>query len=172
MKSLGLFLLIIVSVSCGSIRVNYDYDKDTDFSNYSTYNYYPDMLTGLSELDNKRLLNAVDTEMRLKGIRFSEDPDFLVNIESSSFQAPRNNNVGVGLGGTGRNVGGGISVGIPVGQPNLERKIRFDFVDANKDMLFWQAISESSFKEDVSPEVRDQRLKALVTKVFSKYPPK
>ncbi|NNE76937.1 MAG: DUF4136 domain-containing protein, partial [Pricia sp.] len=102
MKSLGLFLLIIVSGSCGSIRVNYDYDKDTDFSNYSTYNYYPDMLTGLSELDNKRLLNAVDTEMRLKGIRFSEDPDFLVNIESRSFQAPRNNNVGVGLGGTGR----------------------------------------------------------------------
>ncbi len=172
MKRLLWFLAIPVVFSCNAIRVNYDYDKGVDFSNYTTYNYYPDLQTGLSELDTKRLLNAVDAEMEAKGIQLTEEPDFFINIESNSFQKPGNNSVGVGLGGGGRNVGGGVSVGIPVGRPNMQRRIRFDFVDNEKDMLFWQAVSQSAFKENVSPEVRDEKLRALVAKVFAKYPPK
>ncbi|SIS83670.1 protein of unknown function [Zobellia uliginosa] len=172
MKNVFTFILVLFLASCNAIRVNYDYDKKTDFTNYSTYNYYPDMDTGLSELDAKRLLDAVNSEMQLKGIRFSEDPDFFINIESNSFQAPRSNTVGVGVGGTGRSVGGGVSVGIPVGQPKMEREIRFDFVDTKKDELFWQGQGQSTFKENISPEEREEKLRALAAKVFSKYPPK
>ncbi len=172
MKRLLWFFAIPILFSCNAIQVNYDYDKEVDFSNYTTYNYYPDLQTGLSELDTKRLLDAVDAEMEAKGIQLTEEPDFFINIESNSFEKPRNNSVGVGLGGGGGNVGGGVSVGIPVGRPNMERRIRFDFVDNEKDMLFWQAVSQSTFKENVSPEVRDEKLRALAAKVFAKYPPK
>ena len=172
MKSVLILALVFCLVSCNAVRVNYDYEKGTDFTNYSTYNYYPDMNTGLSELDTKRLLHAVNEEMQLKGIRFSEDPDFFINIDSESFEVASNNTVGLGLGGTGRSVGGGVSVGIPVGQPKLEREIRFDFVDVKKDELFWQGQAQSSFKENVSPETREEKLHAIVVKVFSKYPPK
>ena len=159
MKRLLWFFAIPILFSCNAIQVNYDYDKEVDFSNYTTYNYYPDLQTGLSELDTKRLLDAVDAEMEAKGIQLTEEPDFFINIESNSFEKPRNNSVGVGLGGGGGNVGGGVSVGIPVGRPNMERRIRFDFVDNEKDMLFWQAVSQSPFKENVSPEVRDEKLR-------------
>ena len=172
MKTILQFLVIILLVSCNTVRVNYDYDKETDFSNYGTYGYYSDLNTGLSELDTKRLLDAIDTEMQLKGVRFSEDPDFFINIQSWSFQAARNSTVGVGVGGTGSNVGGGVSVGIPIGGQNLEREIRFDFIDSKKETLFWQAISQGAFKENVSSEAREQRLKALIAKVFAKFPPK
>jgi len=172
MKYFIQILCVFLLVSCNTVRVTYDYDKETDFSNYGTYGYYSDLNTGLTELDTKRLLDAVDAEMQLKGIRFSEDPDFFINIQSRSFQAPRNNNVGVGIGGTGRNVGGGVSVGIPIGGPNLEREIRFDFIDSKKETLFWQAISESAFKENVTPEAREEGLKVLTAKVFAKFPPK
>ena len=74
MKNVFTLVLVLCLASCNTIRVNYDYDKGTDFTNYSTYNYYPDMNTGLSELDTKRLLHAVNAEMQAKGIRFSEDP--------------------------------------------------------------------------------------------------
>ncbi|SDE10765.1 protein of unknown function [Pricia antarctica] len=166
------FLLVVTLVSsCNAIKVNYDYDKEVDFSDYTTYNYYPEMQTGLSELDTKRLLDAVDAEMQAKGIQLTEEPDFFINIESNSFQKPRNNSVGVGLGGLGRSVGGGVSVGIPVGSPKMERQIRFDFVDNEKDKLFWQSESQSPFKENVSPEERDENLRNLAAKVFEKYPP-
>lgn len=164
--------ILLLLASCGAIRVNYDYDKETDFSDYTTYNYFSDMNTGLSEFDTKRLLNAMDIILKNKGLLFSEEPDFLINIQSNSYQAPRNNTVGVGVGGTGRNVGGGVSVGIPVGQAKLERQIKFDFVDAKRDVLFWQANSRSSLKENVKPELREQKLQELVERVFEKYPSK
>ena len=172
MKKVLLFTFVFLLVSCSAVRVNYDYDKDTAFNNYSTYNYYPDMLTGLSDLDNKRLLTAVDQNMASKGILLSEEPDFLINIQSRSSQMPRNNSVGVGLGGGGRGLGGGVSMGIPVGQPGLELEIQFDFVDTQKQTLFWQGISRGPFNESLTPVAREQKLKGIVDKVFSKYPPK
>ncbi len=171
MRSLLSLVLISSLLSCSAVRVNYDYDKKTDFSNYTTYNYYPEMETGLSELDSKRLLKAIDSTMQLKGILFSEEPDFFINIQSRAFRNPQNSTVGVGVGGTGRNVGGGVSIGIPVGGSNFEREIVFDLVDSQKDELFWQAVSESAFRENASPSVKEEKLNDIVSKVFSKYPP-
>ena len=173
MKHKTLLLVLFAALtSCNAIRVNYDYDKETDFTSYTTYNYYSDMNTGLSELDAKRLLHVLDDALKSKGLRFSSEPDFFVNIQSTTFQTPKKNTVGVGVGGTGRGVGGGVSVGIPVGRPDVFREITFDFVDSQKDMLFWQAISESSFKENASPDIREENLRQIVEKVLAKYPPK
>ncbi len=167
-----IYLLFLVSVfSCSAVRVNYDFDKSVDFSNYSTYNYYPEIQTGLSDLDSRRLFNAIDSTMQMKGILLSEEPDFYINIQSKSFVTPGNSTVGVGLGGTSGNVGGGVSIGVPVGGPNLEREIIFDFVDSQKDALFWQATSFSNFSDNSSPNTRERKLNEIVAKVFSKYPP-
>jgi len=171
MKGLVLILLAFFCASCSSVRVIYDYDKSTEFSNYTTYGYYPDMETGMSQLDANRLLNAVDEIMQQKGMLFSEEPDLLVNIQSRDFRNPQNSNVGVGVGGTGRNVGGGVSIGIPLGRTGVEREIVFDLIDSQKDMLVWQAVSETPFREAASPSVREEKSLEIVTKVFSKYPP-
>ena len=40
------------------------------------------------------------------------------------------------MGGSSGNVGGGVSVGIPVGQGNVSREITIDFVDHSKKQLF------------------------------------
>ncbi|MBM1106086.1 DUF4136 domain-containing protein [Aurantibacter crassamenti] len=166
------FFLLVLCTSCGATKVNYDFDKDTDFTNYTTYNYYSDLNTGLSELDEKRLLNIMDITLQIKGMVYSEEPDFLINITSESFQAPQNSSIGVGVGSGGRNIGGGVSVGIPVGQNKLQRKIRFDFVDAKRDQLFWQANCQNTYKENVPPAIREENLAELVDKMLSKYPPK
>ena len=172
MKGIGYMLLVLLFTSCHVVRVQTDYEKETDFSNYSTYNYFSDLETGLSELDEKRLIRILDAAMQSEGVLLSEEPDFLINIESGIYQTPRNNTVGVGVGGTGRNVGGGVSVGIPIGQSNVQREIIFDFVDSQKDMLFWQATSKSGFSENATPVEREKKLQQIVDKVLSKYPPK
>ncbi|HMB62074.1 MAG TPA: DUF4136 domain-containing protein [Eudoraea sp.] len=171
MKGLGYILLLMCLTACGTVRVNYDYDKTTDFSNYSTYNYYPEMETGMSDLDINRLLQAIDSTMQQKGILFSEEPEFFINIQSRAFRNLQNSSVGVGVGGTGRNVGGGVSIGLPIGRPNVETEIIFDLVDSQKDALIWQAVSESTFREGASPSVKKEKLKEIVAKVFSRFPP-
>ncbi|MEM9000384.1 MAG: DUF4136 domain-containing protein [Bacteroidota bacterium] len=170
-KYLAYLFLLVSLCSCSTVRVNYDYDKGTNFSNYSTYNYFSDMETGLSQLDERRLLRVLDSTLQTKGYLLADEPDFFVNILSDSYRSGNRNSVGVGIGGTGGNVGGGLSVGIPVGGSGLERQIQFDFVDSQKDALFWQAVSESGFRDNASPSVREANLKAIVTKVFSRFPP-
>ncbi|AIZ40325.1 DUF4136 domain-containing protein [Cellulophaga baltica] len=161
MKKIGFLMVLFFVVSCAAVRVNYDYDTKTDFTSYTTYNYYPDFESGLSGLDEKRILVLIDSTMQAKGIQLSEEPDFFINVQSNEFQAPQSNNVG-----------GGISIGLPVGQPKLEREIQIDFVDSQKEFLFWQAVSASGFKENATPEAREQKLRQIVDKVFDKYPPK
>ncbi|TAI49706.1 DUF4136 domain-containing protein [Flagellimonas allohymeniacidonis] len=165
-----LFVGLLLS-SCSSVRVNYDYDRATDFSSYTTYNYFSDIESGLSALDEKRLVRVLDSTLQSKGYRLDEEPDFYINILSNEFRSASNSAVGVGIGGAGRNVGGGVSMGIPVGNSGIQRMIQFDFVDAQKDALFWQATSESGFRSNASPSVREERLRAVVDKVFSKFPP-
>jgi hypothetical protein len=172
MRYLLFIVLIVLLASCSSVKVNYDYDKTVDFSSYSTYNYYSDMQSGLSQLDEKRLLNALDSTLKARGYRLAEEPELFINILSNEFRGAPNNNVGVGIGGGGRNVGGGISVGLPLGGPNMQRSIQIDLVDAQRDALVWQAVAESSLRETASPSVREDKLRAVVKKVFSKFPPK
>lgn len=171
MRFLKVTFLTLIIVSCAPIRVNYDYNKTTNFGTYKTYQYYADMKTGLSELDTKRLLNAIDAKLKVKGFNVSGIPDFFIDIKSSEYQAPQRQTVGVGVGGSGRNVGGGISIGLPLGQANINRQITIDFVDENKKQLFWQAISESSFNLKATPEKREERLNAIIDKALSGYPP-
>ncbi|MEY8847428.1 DUF4136 domain-containing protein [Psychroserpens sp. XS_ASV72] len=171
MKPILALLCVIVLSSCAPIRVNYDYERTADFSKYKTYNYYADMNTGLSGLDSKRLLDALDDAMQSKGYTLAEYPDFFIDIKSSEYQEPSRSNVGVGMGGTGRNVGGGISVGIPIGQNTYSRQIVFDFVDENGIGLFWQAVSESNYNPNASPEKREALVRNIVTKVLEGFPP-
>ncbi len=171
MKTLLSALMVLVLISCSSVRVNYDYDRETNFSQYKTYNYYADMNTGLSELDTKRFQDALDAQLSQQGYKLAEEPDFFIDVSSKEYEEGPKSSFGIGLGGTGRHVGGGVSIGVPVGQSNINRKITVDFVDENKKQLFWQAGSESTFKPNDKPETREAIFKEMVTKMLSEFPP-
>ena len=85
MKFLKLTLLMIMVSSCATVNVNYDYERQTNFSDYKTYNYYSDQETGLSALDTKRLLAILDDAMAVKGMSLSESPDFFVVFKAPNF---------------------------------------------------------------------------------------
>lgn len=172
MKPFKFLILFFLILSCASVRVNYDYEKATDFTQYKTYNYYPDMETGLSELDSKRFFDIMDVHLQQKGLQLSDTPDFYINIKSSEYEETQQNTVGVGVGGSGRNVGGGISVGIPVGQAIINRQIIIDFVDESNIGLFWQAVTESSYNPNTTPEKRESILQQIVIKALEGFPPK
>jgi len=106
-------------------------------------------------------------------ITITKQEQILVNIKPTNkeFQGQARNTVGVGVGGGGRNIGGGVSVGIPVGQSNINRELILDLIDAKTNTLVWQAVSDSSFNPKASPEKRKERLMAITAKIFSEFPP-
>lgn len=172
MKYLKIILLSILFASCGSINVHYDYERETDFSGYSTFNYVGDLQTGIPELDEKRFFRAMDITLQAKGLKFSEEPDILIDVKSIVYEAQSGNTLGVGIGGGSQGLGGGVSIGVPVGNPKLTRELEINFIDAKKDILVWQAISKQSYKEGDVPAIKEEKMQALVSKIFDQYPPK
>lgn len=172
MKIFKIFVLLLLLTACNAPKVYYDYDEQVNFNHFQTYSIYPDLRTGLSQLDEERLLNSLKAALSKKGISETADPDFLVNIYSEEYREPSRNSIGVGVGGTGGNVGVGISGGIPLGGPETYLSLTFDIIDAQKDELIWQAVVESRFNKKASPEKRKAVFDKMVTKALEGYPPK
>ena len=171
MKVFKYILCLCLITSCGAL-VDYDYENNTDFSKYKSYNYFTDMNTGFSQLDNKRLVKTIDAKLQAMGFTKTEDPSFRIDIQSGEITNNVGNNVGVGFGGTGRNVGGGMSIGIPVGNNSVLREVSIEFVDDSKSGVFWQAITTINQTRNNTPEKREAAFVKMVEKIFSKYPPK
>lgn len=171
MKVFRILCFSLFFASCGPV-IYYDFESSTDFSNYQTYNYFDDMKTGLSEFDTKRIIRAIDSHLKAKGYERVTNADFYIDIQSQKLVSRTSSNVGVAIGGTGGNVGGGMSVGVPVNTNQFTREIVIEFVDIANDIMFWQAIAESSYRPDATPEKREIYFMDLVERIFSEYPPK
>ncbi|NJY63144.1 DUF4136 domain-containing protein [Salinimicrobium sp. CDJ15-81-2] len=168
-KFICLFLLI---TACGGPRAVYDYDEQANFSTYSTINIYPEIQTGLSQLDEKRLLTSVENVFRERNLSAGQNPDLYLNIYTEEYQEQSGNSLGIGVGGTGRNVGVGVSGGIPLGGPQTFLRLTFDLIDVESDVLVWQAVVDSKFDFNASPEERQRRFDQIVKEALEGYPPK
>ncbi|MCY2688312.1 DUF4136 domain-containing protein [Salinimicrobium sp. TH3] len=172
MKTFKLLLICTLIYSCGGPRAVYDYDEQANFNSYSSIALYPETRTGLSELDEKRLLSSVENFLASQNLAATGEPDLYLNVYTEQYQEPSRTNVGVGIGGTGRNVGVGVSGGIPLGGPETFLRLTFDLIDGENDALVWQAIVDSKFDFDWRPEEREQHFAKIVEEAMAGYPPK
>lgn len=157
-------------MSCSASKVVYDYDAKTDFSKFKTYSFFEDVGDGLNEIDAKRFVRSIENTLDSLGFRRSEAPDFYINVISEKKELPKNNNIGIGVGG-GRNVGFGISTGISFGGKKINETIIIDFVDSSNDKLFWQGSIDVKVSENIKPKDRVILVERIVKKVVNKYPP-
>lgn len=172
MKTVRILPIILFFIACNSPRAVYDYDQQVNFQQYKTYALFPDFKSGLSQLDEQRLIRSVDNQMQDKGFTRSAEPGIYVNVYTEEYQQDNRSRVGIGVGGGGGNVGVGVSGGIPVGTLDSYLKLTFDFIDVEKDNLVWQAIVESPFDFNASPESRQSQFDKIVGKALEGYPPK
>ena len=171
MKFLASMLGLLLLLSCGAY-VGVDYNEETDFSGYTTYNYYPDRETGLNQLDERRIMRVTDSILQQKGFTKSDTPQLYVNFYAEETVSNSRSTIGIGIGGGGRNVGGGVSGGIPIGSAQINQLLTFDLVDTMKDDLVWQAKAEGNLKKTATPERKVVYYQGVISKILKKYPPK
>lgn len=164
------WVLAFLLISCGA-SVAIDYDREIDFSSYRTYDFYPDIESGLSELDTKRILKITDSLLQQHGFIRNENPDFLINFYANESIRNSRNTIGVGIGQSSRNSHIGISGGIPIGGRIVNQNLTIDFVDVKKDQLIWRAESEGEFKERATPEQKEGYYFSVLNKILKKFPP-
>lgn len=163
-----LFLL----ASCGSVRVSTDYDSTIDFTKYKTFAFYKKGIdkVEISDLDKRRILKAVESELLALGFTKSEKPDVLVNIFTKSREKidiyNNNNNMFFGWHPWyyGPNFGTQIS-------QYTEGTLFIDLIDANKKELAWQGIGSGALSSARNMAKKEERIKEFVTEIMAKYPP-
>jgi len=171
MKFLYLLLLTILLTSCGA-SVAVDYDKQVEFSQYKTYNYYPNVASGLNELDDKRIMRVTDSLLQQRGFIKSETPQLYINFFARENVSASRNTIGIGIGSGGGNVGVGVSGGIPIGGRAINQQLTVDFIDVAKDDLVWEAVVDGDYKEKATPIQKEAYYASVIAKLLKKYPPK
>ncbi|OUS00494.1 hypothetical protein A9Q86_11030 [Flavobacteriales bacterium 33_180_T64] len=178
-KLLKLFPIVMIALmilSCSSVKTAADYDKKADFNNYKTFAFFKTGIdkAEISDLDKKRILRAIETELLAKGFTKSQNPDILVSIFTKSQQRVDvyNNNWGVGTWGwNGYRWGTGAWGwnGQPTVSSRSEGTLFIDLIDANKKELIWQGMGTGYLSKNT--EKKEERIKEFVSKVMEKYPP-
>ncbi|MGB3343427.1 MAG: DUF4136 domain-containing protein [Aequorivita sp.] len=171
MRFISIFILSIFLLSCGA-AVTVDYDKNTDFTRYNSYNFYPTIQSGLSELDDARIMQITDSLMQQRGFVKSESPQFHINFFARESVSDSRSSIGIGVGGGGGNVGVGVSGGIPIGGRTINQQLTMDFIDVEKNDLIWQAVIEGEMRERATPQQKEAYYFSVIQKILKKYPPK
>ena len=175
---LFLFLSLAFLTSCYSVKVFADYDENVDFKKYKTFAFYKPGIdkSSISDLDKKRILRAISTELKAKGLTKSENPDMLVSIFTKSREKVNvnQNNFGYGFGygfGWGWNpwMMNGMNTNMSISQYS-EGTLFIDFIDREKKELIWQGIGTGALRMQ-SREKKELRIKEFVKEILAKYPP-
>lgn len=170
MKILSVLLVSMFLISCGA-SVAVDYNEQSDFSQYTTYNFYPSIESGLNEMDNGRIMHIADSLLQQRGFIKSDAPQLFVNFYARESVSNSRSTLGIGIGGGGGNVGVGVNGGIPIGGRTVEQELTLDLIDVEKDNLVWQAVAIGEMKERATPEQKEAYYVTILQKIISKYPP-
>ncbi|NQZ42830.1 MAG: DUF4136 domain-containing protein [Flavobacteriaceae bacterium] len=179
---LSVFAMLLFLSSCVSVRVIADYDKEANFNSYKTYAFYKTGIdkAQISDLDKKRILNAIDAEMASRGFTKSQNPDLLVSIFTKEREQVDvyNNNFGFGWGwGWGWGFynpwvwGPGWGWGGNNVSTRTEGSLYIDLIDNRNKELVWQGRGAGTLNNTGNIEKKEQRIKEFVSQILKAYPP-
>lgn len=171
MKINKFFFLPIIALiisSCSSVRVATDYDTKVDFNQYKTFAFYKKGIdkASVSDLDKKRIMRAIESELVAKGMTKSSTPDILVSLFTKSRERINIDD----------NMYGGFYYPGYYGMSPVrvsqytEGTLFIDLLDAKKKDLVWQGIGTGALSTS-SVEHKEARVKEFVNKIMIKYPP-
>ena len=171
-----LLTLVILFSSCSAVKVAVDYDRKVDFKKYKTFAFYKTGIdkAEISDLDKKRILRAIESELSLLGLVKSENPDMLVSIFTKSREkvdVNQNNNFGYGFGwGWNPWMWNGMNNNSMNISQYTEGTLFIDFIDKQKKELVWQGVGTGALKIQ-NLEKKEARVKEFVKEIVSRFPP-
>ncbi|WP_291866735.1 DUF4136 domain-containing protein [Maribacter sp.] len=169
-------LMVVLLSACTSVRVLSDYDKDANFASYKSYAFYKTGIdkAEISDLDKKRILRAIDSEMATRGFTKSNSPDILVSIfTKEKEQVDIYNNYwggGFGWGWSPYYWRPGMNNGTQV-STRTEGSLYIDLIDAKSKELVWQGKGIGTLGHAKSIEKKEERIQLFVAEILKAYPP-
>ena len=172
MKYFPILIIFIVLSSCGA-SIAIDYDRGIDFSDFTSYQFYSDIASGVNELETKRIMKAIETSLENREFTRTDYCRFYINFYVSEYVTESRNTLGIGVGGGGGNVDVGVSGGMPIGGRLINQRLTIDVIDTSRGQeLVWQAVIDGEIKEKSTPEQKEAYYYSVIEKALQKFPPK
>ena len=172
MKRVIFFTIItmFIASSCSTMSITADYDTSIDFSQYKTFSFYKKGIDKLeiSDIDKKRIIKAIEADLKAKGLTMDSNSDLIVNIFANTQRRIQvYNNYGYGY--YWRPYYYGAHYGTYVSQYD-EGTLFIDFVDSNSKELVWQGVGVKVLEYYDAP-IKDEKVKEFVGLILKQYPP-
>lgn len=167
-----ILIIIFLLTSCTSVRVASDYDKNVNFDTFKTFAFYKTGIdkAEINDLDKRRIMRAIESELLVKGFSKSSNPDILVSIFTKSREKINvYSNNGFGPYGYGWGWSPWYWNNNSYISSSTEGSLYIDLINANKKELVWQGIGRGYISENMSN--KEERIKEFVSKIMEKYPP-
>ena len=174
----SLVLLLIGTVTAAAQDVRYNFDKQANFSGFKTYKWVT--IKGaaqLSDLVDRQVKSAVDSELSKKGLSKSESEtaDLYIGYQAAVGQEKEYTSFdtgwgyGPGWGGGWYGGGGGMTTGqtstIYIGQ------LALDMYASSPKSLVWRGAASKTLDPKAKPEKQQKNLDQAVAKLLKNYPP-
>ncbi len=172
----ALFVLFFIgfTISCASIYgVQHDYDKQVNFANLKTYGWMPiPEKANINSLNVERVKNAVNAEMKAKGLMMTSDnPDFLIAEHLGKKDKVQVTDWGYGYGPHGGYWGGYWGPGGVSTYEYEEGSLILDFVDAKSKKMIWRGVAKAQIDSADTPEKKEKLINEAVNEILKNYPP-
>ncbi|MFV0531034.1 MAG: DUF4136 domain-containing protein [Flavobacteriales bacterium] len=172
MKTANYFIALmamIIITSCSPLRVSSDYDEAVDFTQYKTFSFHDKGIEKLqlNDLDKRRVINAVTTELTAKGMQPAKDqPDVVVNILASNKEKIDVNYYNDPFWGWYYYPWGMNQASV---NQYTEGTLIIDLIDNKTNTLVWQG-QGSGFRVD-NIQNKAETIKEAINIIMSHYPP-
>jgi hypothetical protein len=170
-KFLGIMAFALMS-SCASVDVSTDYASNVDFSQYKSFAFYKPGVdkAEISDLDKRRILRAIESELKQKGMVKSENPDLLISIITDAEKNVNvyQNNFGYGW-GWGWNpyfMGGPAYSNVST---SVDGILFIDLIDEQSRELVWQGMGQAILSRDREEKI--EKINFIVQEIMKAYPP-
>jgi hypothetical protein len=151
-------------------KTTYDFDKTANFAAFKTYTLKDGTKVG-DPLIDKRIIDALEAELRAKGLTRSDADADLAVVYHVAFQ--KQQDISAYSSGTGpyRWGGGWGTTNVRVNEI-LVGTLVVDMVDAKTNGMVWRGIGVKEVDTTAKPEKRDKNINNAVQKILKNYPPK
>jgi hypothetical protein len=164
----GIFLLVVSLVSCkATIDTVTDYNDKINFKTYKTFNFTQEHWSYLSELDQDRILKAIETELNSKGLTKSYNPDMYITIiTGKEDQTKVQNNISYRYGYWDTYPINDIQV-----IKTTEGSLAIHMIDSKTQKLIWEGKGIGIIEKKYTKEEKEDKIRDFVKAIISKFPP-
>ena len=167
MKYYLILLNVFFIFSCSSIYVLSDHDSSINFKSYKTFAYLKSGIdkAQISDLDKRRILKSIDSELSSKGLNKSKDPDLLI-----SFSTKAKEKIYINTDNLYWNYNPWFfSSHRPYPINQTEGTLYINLIDAKTKQLIWQGKGRGGLNEYFKN--RDEKISLFVSKILNNFPP-